>query len=81
VPPQELQAQIQQKLPQRIARIIAEDALRNKEVCGITMEPIIPENSSVTSCFHIFETTAIDRWLQSHTSCPLCNRECSVTKV
>jgi len=68
-------------LPRRIACIIAEDAAKNNETCGITMEKIVPENSSVTSCFHVFETSAINRWLQTHTTCPLCNRECSATKV
>jgi hypothetical protein len=26
----------------------------------------------VTSCFHVFDSEALNRWRQEHTSCPVC---------
>jgi SUMO ligase MMS21 Smc5/6 complex component len=31
-------------------------------------------STTVTSCFHIFETDAIQTWLRGHTTCPVCKQ-------
>ena len=60
------------KIPQRIAWLIAEDASRNNEECPITLQPLSPITASVTSCFHVFETEAINQSLMTKPQCPMC---------
>jgi len=67
-------------LPKRIAWLIAEDAAKNEEKCSITMEPISPITASVTSCYHTFDTAAIQAWLTTHTTCPQCRTACVATQ-
>jgi hypothetical protein len=59
-------------MPQRIAWLIAEDAAKNDTICPITLNPISPITASVTSCFHVFETEAIDQALRLNAMCPMC---------
>lgn len=66
-------------IPRRIAWLIAEDACRNNEECSITMEAITPITAKVTSCFHVFDGAAIDTWLQTHNTCPVCKQACVTT--
>ena len=66
-------------IPQRIAWLIAEDASKRQEVCPISMEDISPITSSVTSCFHVFETTSITQWLITSNKCPVCRKYCKAT--
>jgi hypothetical protein len=66
-------------LPMRIAWIIAEDASAKGETCSITLEQISPITASVTTCFHCFETNAINTWLETHSSCPLCKQATRAT--
>ena len=68
-------------LPKRIAWIIAEDACKNNETCPITMEPISPINTSVTTCFHCFQTEAIETWMTLCKTCPHCRQNCLITKA
>lgn len=60
------------KLPKHIAWIIAEDACKNKQDCSITLNPISPTTASVTNCFHVFETEAIQMALIVNARCPVC---------
>jgi len=69
------------KLPTRIAWIIAEDACKKSDNCPITMEPLSPVTASVTSCYHVFYTDAIDHWLTEHKTCPVCKQVCSISKA
>ena len=66
-------------LPMRIAWIIAEDASAKGETCSITLEQISPVTASVTTCFHCFDTNAINTWLETHSSCPLCKQATKAT--
>lgn len=68
-------------LPQRIAWLVAEDACKRDEICSITLEPISPITASVTSCFHTFETNAIEKWLISNPLCPMCKKKTTSTKA
>lgn len=73
---------IKQALPRRIAWILAEDASKKGDVCPITMDPISPLTASVTSCFHVFQTNALQMSLQHNPECPVCREpSCSVTKA
>jgi hypothetical protein len=59
-------------IPQRIAWLIAEDAAKNDIDCPITLDTISPITASVTSCFHVFETVALERALKLNAMCPMC---------
>ena len=68
-------------IPKRIAWIIAEDASKNGMDCPITLNPISPITASVTSCFHVFETEAIEQALRLNAMCPMCRtKNVSYTK-
>ena len=60
------------KIPQRIAWIIAEDASKNNQDCPISLNPISPITSSVTNCFHVFETESILEAIRTTAKCPVC---------
>jgi len=47
-------------------------AAATKALCPITMEPIQAATATVTSCGHIFQTAALDKWLRSRRECPEC---------
>jgi hypothetical protein len=47
-------------------------------LCPITMEPVTPDTATVTSCGHIFQSTAIVQWLTNHDTCPECRAPCCI---
>jgi len=65
-------------MPSHVARILLEHAEHDGVTCAITGEAITTATASVTSCGHIFETTAIRTWLSTHTSCPECRQPCAI---
>ena len=75
-------AVFQEKLPKRIAWLIAEDASKAGDTCPISTNEISPVTASVTTCYHVFETDSINEWVQRHpinTPCPVCRKPCEVT--
>jgi len=66
-------------LPMRIAWIIAEDASKKGETCAITLDEISPITASVTSCYHVFTTSALETWFQTKSVCPVCKQKASYT--
>ena len=70
-----------QKIPTRIAWLIAEDACKNNEICAITMNVVSPLTAAVTSCFHAFERDALEEWLLIKNTCPVCRKRCSSTRA
>ena len=42
------------------------------QTCPITGEPITADNVIFTRCGHLFDKTALNRWLQINNTCPLC---------
>ena len=77
--PQPVPVALPDPIPLRIARLIAEDS--KDENCPITMNKIIPFTSSVTSCFNVFDSDALDEWTATNNTCPVCRKLCSVTAV
>jgi len=70
-----------EKIPKRIAWLIAEEAAKG-EMCPISTNPISPITASVTTCFHVFETEAINEWIArnpNNTPCPVCRKVCLAT--
>jgi hypothetical protein len=70
-----------EKIPQRIAWIVAEDACKRGEDCSITLDAITPITAAVTSCFHVFDADAIAKWLESTPGslCPMCKKAAVAT--
>lgn len=60
------------QLPNHIANLIVTDAMNKGDTCSITFEPLRIENTAITSCFHLFDHAAIDTWLKTNDTCPLC---------
>ena len=68
-------------LPAHITKLVLADSISKNECCPISCESITYENSSVTSCGHVFTTSSIKRWLSSSSSkgqCPVCKQACSI---
>jgi hypothetical protein len=72
------------RIPQRIAWILAEHACHANEECPITTSAISPTTAAVTSCFHVFDKTALSEWFTRNpikTKCPLCREICVMTSA
>jgi hypothetical protein len=39
------------------------------------------KSTTVTSCFHLFETESISLWLKGHTTCPVCKQKVTARVV
>jgi hypothetical protein len=59
-------------LPRHVVNTVLAAAVAAGATCPITMEPIDVTTATVTSCGHVFTTTALHRWLVTHTHCPEC---------
>ena len=68
-------------IPMRIAWIIAEDASKKGETCAITLDELSPLTASVTNCYHVFNTKALDIWFQTNNTCPVCKQKTVATKA
>jgi hypothetical protein len=68
-------------LPAHITRLVLADSISKNECCPISCESITYDNSSVTSCGHVFTTDSIKHWLSLPSSkgqCPVCKQACSI---
>jgi len=71
-------------IPQRVARLLVEEAVRNNESCAIDLAPLTLEGSAVTSCFHVFSEPHLSEWFQRNQTsvhCPVCRARCAMTRV
>ena len=60
-------------IPEYVAELLIENAKKTETTCPITGIPFSEiEKSTVTSCFHIFEASSLEKWLQTKTTCPVC---------
>jgi hypothetical protein len=60
-------------IPKFLGDLLIENAQKGEECCTITAMPFKDlESLTATSCFHVFDTTAINRWSRDHNSCPIC---------
>jgi len=67
------------KVPLFAAQLLISDAVKREEVCPITYNTITLESASITNCFHIFDTEAIQHSLRLNPSCPTCRHAAPVT--
>ncbi len=62
--------------PKYVLELLKRDAVQKGESCPISMTPFQEcESTTATSCFHLFETAAIQTWLRGHTTCPVCKQQ------
>ncbi len=60
-------------IPEHVGKLLMDHARGTGDSCPITAVPFKEiSNLTVTSCFHIFDSQALNRWRQEHTSCPVC---------
>lgn len=70
-----------QTIPKHTVEAILRDAMFHNELCPITCDEIDVKTGAVTSCFHVFEKNAIERWVgvpKNLDKCPVCNAPCNV---
>jgi len=61
------------KPPNYLAEIIKRDAIANEIKCGISLNIIVKDTiTQITPCFHIFESTSLQRWIRTKGNCPIC---------
>ena len=62
-------------LPKFVADALIAAAVASAATCPITMEPIEVTKATVTSCYHVFDATAIASWFAAgNTTCPTCKQ-------
>jgi len=60
-------------LPKAVGDILLSTARKGADSCPIAAVPFSEcEALSITSCFHVFDTSSLARWRTDHTSCPVC---------
>jgi len=64
-------------IPPRIAHIIAEASVVKGDHCPITLDELSADTARVTSCFHVFQGDAIEKWLAKTPTCPVCTTVCT----
>ena len=74
-------ANIQLDIPQHVVQRLIKYAIQNKECCPITLNPIVAETSTITSCFHVFEKEAIQHSLRMNDTCPVCRHPSPALKA
>ena len=55
-------------------------AIENGDVCPITCAPLERRKALVLECEHIFDRSSITRWLNDHTTCPVCRANAVIMK-
>lgn len=62
--------------PRYVLELVKRDAVSKGEACSISMTPFQEcESTTITSCFHLFETESIRTWLSTKDSCPVCKQK------
>jgi hypothetical protein len=64
--------------PTHLVAAVLAHAASTATLCPITMEPVTTDTATVTSCGHIFQSTAIVQWLTDHDTCPECRAPCCI---
>lgn len=67
------------EIPAFVAEALLEKSIAVEEACSISMEPLEKGKSAATSCYHLFRREGIEEWRKTHTDCPVCKQDCSIT--
>jgi hypothetical protein len=64
------------QVPRYVLELVKRDAVSKGESCPISMTPFQEcSSTTVTSCFHLFETESIRTWLSTKDCCPVCKQK------
>jgi hypothetical protein len=67
-------------IPPFVAEALKRDAISQNESCPISLCPFQEcKEISITSCYHMFERSAIKSWLQTKSECPICKQKIAGT--
>ena len=71
-----------QPLDQETVCALLTAAVATEAECSITMSPIVASSEcAATPCKHVFNTVAIQHWLATNSTCPMCRSACSVASI
>ena len=74
----ETRTEPEKKPRKEIIDMIINNYVSKKEKCPITLDDLEFETSSLTSCYHVFNSDAIITWLVNKDVCPTCRTNCIV---
>ena len=61
--------------PRHVLEVLKQDAISKGDSCPISFTPFAECDSiTVTSCFHLFETAALEQWFKAKQLCPTCKQ-------
>lgn len=68
-------------LPQHLVNMILEAAIDKTTSCPISFDPLTKISARLTPCGHLVSHPAVERWLSSAHSCPVCRQELEVSAL
>lgn len=62
-------------IPPFVVELIVKDQIAKNNSCPITMMPFSGvKDFGLTPCFHLFESSAIKKWIGNNSVCPVCRK-------
>jgi len=63
-------------IPRFAADLMKRGAIAKNDCCPITLNPLKDcESITITDCYHLFDTAAIDMWTRRNMDCPACKQK------
>jgi len=59
-----------------LVSLVLKNAIEEKKVCPITLDPITRESICIAPCYHCFTKEAIETWILTNRTCPECREIC-----
>jgi hypothetical protein len=69
------EVEVKQKIPPHIIQGYIESAIQKKEICPITLDPLVMGQIAMTPCGHLFDRSALENVVSSGKGCPQCRSE------
>ena len=63
---------LHEQIPKHILRIFIDTSIKNKDICPITLEPLVMGQIAMTTCGHLFHKKSLIDFLESSDICPQC---------
>jgi hypothetical protein len=63
-------------IPKFAAELMKRGAIAKNDCCPITLNPLNEcQSVTITDCYHLFDTVAIDTWMRKNMNCPSCKQK------
>jgi len=59
-----------------LVSLVLKNAIEEKKLCPITLDPITLESICIAPCYHCFTKEAIETWILTNGTCPECREIC-----